>query len=121
MREIRVESLQKLKVTNGEVRMLPNSGELFLAFPRRLFKGALAQASATLEPAEELMALKERPQGARQGEFLATVLEDISDGYEGSEQQFDPVLRPEGMFAATSGHLFVRVVEQEQIELFTCA
>ena len=71
MREIRVESLQKLKVTNGEVRMLPNSGELFLAFPRRLFKGALAQASATLEPAEELMALKERPQGARQGEFLS--------------------------------------------------
>ena len=34
MREVRVTSLEKLEATNGEVRVLANSGDLTLVFPQ---------------------------------------------------------------------------------------
>jgi hypothetical protein len=119
MREVRIESLEKIEATDGEVRILANSGELVLVFPRALWEDAIAEASSpsgpTPEELEELTALKRRlKEHARENSF-ATVLEEVPCGGAGSDQRLDLVLRPAGMFAATTGYLFLPVVSPEHV------
>ncbi len=121
MREVRVESLDKLEVTEGEVRILANSGDLALVFPRTLWESAITEVSSPSEPTpkelEELMALKRLLKEHAEENSFATVLEDVPCGSESSGQQFDLVLQPAEMFAATTGYLFLPVVLPEHMAL----
>ena len=120
MREVRVTSLQRLEATDGEVRILANSGDLALVFPREVWESALAETVSPQEPTpeelEELLALKQRLKDhhARENSF-ATVLEEVPCGNGGSEQRFDLVQRPAGMLAVTIGYLFLPVVRAEHM------
>jgi len=121
MPEMRVESLEKVEVTDSEVRILANSGDLALVFPRALWEGALTEVSFSSEPTsrelEELMTLKQLLKEHAEENSFATVLEDVPCGGKNSGQQFDLVLRPAEIFAATTGYLFLPVVLPEQIAL----
>ncbi|MBA3472945.1 MAG: hypothetical protein H0T57_06890, partial [Rubrobacter sp.] len=79
-------SLEKLEATDGEVRILANSGDLALVFPRELWESMPAEVSSPLEPAtgelEELVELRGRlEEHARENSF-ATVLEGVPLGGE---------------------------------------
>ncbi len=121
MREVRIESLEKLEVTEGEVRILANSGDLALVFPHALWESAITEASSPSEPTpkelEELMALKRLLKEHAEENSFATVLEDVPCGSESSGQQFDLVLQPAEMFAATTGYLFLPEVLPEHMAL----
>lgn len=122
MREVRVENLEKAEVTDGEVRILANSGDLALVFPRPLWKRVIEEASSSPEPTpeeiEELQALKQRLKGHAGESSFSTVLEEVPCGGEDSEEKFDLVLRPAGMFAMTTGYLFSPVVSLEHVARF---
>ncbi len=121
MPEMRVESLEKIEVTDSEVRILANSGDLALVFPRALWESALTEVSSSSEPTsrelEELMTLKRLLKEHAEENSFATVLEDVPCGGKNSGQQFDLVLRPAEIFAATTGYLFLPVVLPEQMTL----
>ena len=121
MPEMRVESLEKVEVTDSEVRILANSGDLALVFPRALWESALTEVSSPSEPTsrelEELMTLKRLLKEHAEENSFATVLEDVPCGGKNSGQQFDLVLRPAEIFAATTGYLFLPVVLPEQMAL----
>ncbi|MDQ3911210.1 MAG: hypothetical protein M3305_05460 [Actinomycetota bacterium] len=125
MREVRIESLEKLEVTEDEVRILVNS-DLTLVFPHSLWENAISEASSPSSPdpreLEELHNLKVRlKEHAGQNSFT-TVLEDVplsgSLGDEDPEWQFDLVLRSAGMFAMTTGYLFLPAVTPKHVSRF---
>jgi hypothetical protein len=121
MREVRIESLEKLEVTDGEVRILANS-DLTLVFPHSLWENAISEASSPSGPnpqeLEELQNLKVRlKEHAGQNSFT-TVLEDVPLGGEDPEWQFDLVLRSAGMFAITTGYLFLPAVTPKHVSRF---
>ncbi len=118
MREFKVENLDRLEVSDGEVRILANSGDLVLVFSREVWE-ALAEASPPPEPdAGELAELEALRRGleehAAEHKF-ATVLADVPCGGENSGQALDLVLRPAGMFAVTTGYRFLPVVRAEHV------
>ena len=80
MREVRVTSLQRLEATDGEVRILANSGDLALVFPREVWESALTETVSPQEPTpeelEELLALKQRLKDHARKNSFATVLEE---------------------------------------------
>jgi hypothetical protein len=122
MREVRVMSLEKLEATDGEVRVLANSGDLTLVFPRELWESMLTETSspseATPEDLEELEVLKRRlEEHARENSF-ATVLERVTLGSESQDHWLDLVLRPAGMFAVTTGYAFLPAVLPEHVASF---
>lgn len=121
MQEIRIESLERLEVTDGEVRILANSGDLVLVFPRALFERAISETSSPSEPTqgelEELTILMRRLKEHAGENSFTTILEEVPCGGMGSGQRFDLVLRPSGMFAATIGYLFLPVVLPEHMAL----
>ena len=114
-------SLDGLKTTDGGVRVLANCGELALVFSREVWE-ALAQASPPPEPdaAElgELQALRRGLEEHAAENNFATVLADVPCGGEKSGQTLDLVLRPAGMFAATTGYAFLPVVRAEHVARF---
>jgi hypothetical protein len=122
MREVRIMSLEKLEATDGEVRILANSGDLALIFPRELWESIPAEVSSPPEPAtgelEELVDLRGRlEEHARENSF-ATVLEGVPLGGEDPDWQFDFVLRPAGIFAATTGYVFLPMILPEHVTEF---
>jgi hypothetical protein len=119
MREVRVTSLERFEATDGEVRILANSGDLALVFPREVWERALSETISPKEPTpeeiEELLALKQRlKEHARENSF-ATALEEVPCGDSDSDYQLDLVLRPAGMLAVTTGYLFLPVVRAEHM------
>ena len=119
MREVRVTSLQRVEATNGEVRILANSGDLTLVFPREVWESALTETVSPQEPTpeelEKLLSLKRQlKEHARKNSF-ATVLEEVPCGGGDSGQRLDLVLRPAGMLAVTTGYLFLPVVRAEHM------
>ncbi len=119
MHEVRLTSLEKIEASDGEVRILANSGDLALVFPRALWEQALAETPAPMEPSvselQELEALKRRLKDHGGENSFATVLEDVPCGKGETGEQLDLVLRPAGMFAATIGYLFIPVVSPEHV------
>jgi len=119
MREVKIESLEKLEVTEGEVRILANCGELVLIFPHALWENAISESSSSPEPTPkelgELQTLKRRLKEYAEENSFATVLEVVPSGGLGSDQQLDLVLRPAGMFAVTTGYVFLPVVLPEHM------
>jgi hypothetical protein len=119
MREVRVTSLERFEATDGEVRILANSGDLALVFPREVWERALTETISPHEPTpeeiQELLALKQRlKEHARENSF-ATALEEVPCGDSDSDYQLDLVLRPAGMLAVTTGYLFLPVVRAEHM------
>ena len=119
MREVIVTSLERFEATDGEVRILANSGDLALVFPREVWERALSETISPQEPTpeeiEELLALKQRlKEHARENSF-ATALEEVPCGDSDSDYQLDLVLRPAGMLAVTTGYLFLPVVRAEHM------
>ncbi|MDQ3860058.1 MAG: hypothetical protein M3266_00555 [Actinomycetota bacterium] len=119
MREVRVTSLERFEATDGEVRILANSGDLALVFPREVWERALSETISPQEPTpeeiEELLALKQRlKEHARENSF-ATALEEVPCSDSDSDYQLDLVLRPAGMLAVTTGYLFLPVVRAEHM------
>jgi hypothetical protein len=119
MREVRVTSLERFEATDGEVRILANSGDLALVFPREVWERALTETISPQEPTpeeiEELLALKQQlKEHARENSF-ATALEEVPCGDSDSDYQLDLVLRPAGMLAVTTGYLFLPVVRAEHM------
>lgn len=122
MREVKIQNLQSVEATGGEVRILANSGELACVFPRELWEDAIAQASSpsrpTSEEFEELNTLARRLKEHAEENAFATVLEEVPCGGGDSNLAFDLVLRPAGMFAATTGYVFLPVVQAEHMAFF---
>ncbi|MDQ3286102.1 MAG: hypothetical protein M3P92_10455, partial [Actinomycetota bacterium] len=119
MREVRVTSLERFEATDGEVRILANSGDLALVFPCEVWERALSETISPQEPTpeeiEELLALKQRlKEHARENSF-ATALEEVPCGDSDSDYQLDLVLRPAGMLAVTTGYLFLPVIRAEHM------
>jgi hypothetical protein len=119
MREVRVTSLERFEATDGEVRILANSGDLALVFPREVWERALTETISPHEPTpeeiQELLALKQRlKEHARENSF-ATALEEVPCGDSDSDYQLDLVLRPARMLAVTTGYLFLPVVRAEHM------
>ena len=119
MREVRVETLDRLETVGGGVRLVANSGELSLVFSKGQWE-ALGKLSLPLEPtSDELAELESLKRGlarhARDNGF-ATVLEDVPCADGGSSgAHFDLVLRPSGPFALTTGYVFAPVVRREHV------
>lgn len=82
MREVRVESVEGLEMLGGALRLSANAGDLEVVFPREIWERILASVSEPTQPTEEELA----------------------------ELEYDLVLRPGGLFAATTGYHFAPVV-----------
>ncbi|CAA9437234.1 MAG: hypothetical protein AVDCRST_MAG22-3783 [uncultured Rubrobacteraceae bacterium] len=116
MQEVRVESLEGLERLGGRVRLSANAGSLRIDFPEEVWERAAADAVAGPEPTpEELAELDEirvrLERHARQNGFK-TVLKDVRKG---SAPQYDLVLEPSGLLAATTGYLFAPVVDGDLV------
>ena len=112
MREVRVESVEGLEMLGGALRLSANAGDLEVVFPREIWERILASASEPTQPTEEELAELESLRNALAGyareHSFNTVLEGVQCG--GSELEYDLVLRPGGLFAATTGYHFAPVV-----------
>ena len=125
MREVRVTSFERFEAMDGEVRIIANSGELVLIFPRELWESMPTEVSSPFSPSEpateeleELVELRERLEEHAREDSFATVLERVPLGGEEPDWQFDLVLRPAGMFAATTGYVFLPMVLPEHVAEF---
>jgi hypothetical protein len=111
MQEVRVESLEKLEMLGGELRLSANSGDVSIVFVKEVWERILADAPAheAPDPGElgELNALKRELRAHAEEHAFETILERVRCG--DSELEYDLVLRPAGLFAVTTGYHFVEV------------
>jgi hypothetical protein len=111
MQEVRVESLEKLEVLGGQMRLSANSGRLSIVFPKEVWDHILANAPISEKPEaaelEELDLLKEQLKAFAEDSSFGTLLEGVRCGDSGLE--YDLVLRPAGLFAVTTGYYFTPV------------
>jgi hypothetical protein len=118
MREVRVESLEGLEMSGGQMRLSANSGSLSIVFPKEVWDHILANAPASEEPAadelEELQHLREQLKAYAEDNSFATIREGVRCG--GSKLEYDLVLKPAGLFAATTGYHFAPVVVPDLME-----
>ena len=120
MQEVRVESLEGLERRGGRVRLSANAGSLSIVFPEKLWERATAESlpgqGPTPEELAELDEIRARlEQHAREHSFR-TVLKNVRYGGEGPALQYDLVLEPSGLLAATTGYLFAPVVGRDLVE-----
>ena len=120
MQEVRVESLEGLERRGGRVRLSANAGSLSIVFPEELWERATAESlpgqGPTPEELSELDEIRARlEQHAREHSFR-TVLKNVRYGGEGPALQYDLVLEPSGLLAATTGYLFAPVVDRDLVE-----
>jgi hypothetical protein len=118
MQEVRVESLEGLEMSGGQMRLSANSGALSIVFPKEVWDHILANTPASEEPAadelEELQLLRERLRAYAEDNSFATIGEGIRCG--GSRLEYDLVLKPAGLLAATTGYHFAPVVTPALME-----
>ncbi len=112
MQEVRVESLEGLEMSGGQMHLSANSGSLTIVFPKEIWDRILANAPASGEPdateLEELHLLREQLRAYAEDNSFATILEGVRCG--GSGLEYDLVLRPAGLLALTTGYHFAPVV-----------
>jgi hypothetical protein len=118
MQEVRVESLEGLEMSGGQMRLSANSGALSIVFPKEIWDRILANAPTSEEPdaaeLEELHFLKEQLRSYAQDNSFVTILEGVRCG--ASSLEYDLVLKPAGLFAATTGYHFAPVVAPDLID-----
>ena len=117
MREVRIESLEGLDITDGEIRLPVHSGDLKIVFPAEVWSSLLASIPIHYEPnPEELAELQDLKQHLMQHaaeHSFTTILEGVQCGGERSNLEYDLVLRPASLYAVTTGYFFAPVVEPE--------
>jgi hypothetical protein len=113
MREVRVESLEKLEMREGQLRLSANSGRLSIVFPKEVWDHILTSVPASEEPdateIAELENLKDQLKAHAEDQAFKTILE----GVQCDALEYDLVLRPAGLFAVTTGYHFAPVVGPE--------
>jgi hypothetical protein len=119
MQEVRVESLEGLQRRGGRVLLSANAGSLSIVFPEEVWNRATADAVPAQEPTPEELSELEEIRGrlerhARENSFK-TVLKSVGQGG-GPAPEYDLVLEPSGMFAATTGYTFAPVVGVDLVE-----
>ncbi len=120
MQEVRVESLEGLERRGGRVLLSANAGSLCIVFPEEVWERATTDAVPGQEPTPEELAELNEIRGllerhARENSFR-TVLKNVRYAGEGSALQYDLVLEPSGLLAATTGYLFAPVVGRDLVE-----
>ncbi len=126
-------SLEKLEATDGEVRILANSGDLALVFPRELWESMLTEVSSS-EPAPRSSKNSKLSSGGSRSTPGRTRSPPYSKRCRSADRPADrpagrqatrtqkgssiSCLRPAGMFAATTGYVFLPVVRPEHVTLF---
>lgn len=117
MREVRIESLEGLDITDGEIRLPVHSGDLKIVFPAEVWSSLLASIPIHDEPNPEELAelqdLKQRLMQHAAEHSFTTILEGVQCGGERSNLEYDLVLRPASLYAVTTGYFFAPVVEPE--------
>lgn len=120
MQEVRVESLEGLERRGGRVLLSANAGSLSIVFPEEVWKRATAYAVTGQEPTpEELSELEEiraRLERHARENLFRTVLKNARYAGEGPALEYDLVLEPSGLLAATTGYLFAPVVDRDLVE-----
>jgi hypothetical protein len=100
------------------MRLSANSGSLSIVFPKEVWDYILANTPASEEPAaaelEELQLLREQLKAYAEDNSFATIREGVRCG--GSKLEYDLVLKPAGLFAATTGYHFAPVVVPDLME-----
>jgi hypothetical protein len=120
MQEVRVESLEGLERRGGRVRLSANAGALSIVFPEEVWEQATAESlpgqGPTPEELSELDEIRARlEQHAREHSFK-TVLKSVGHFGEGPAPEYDLVLEPSGLLAATTGYVFASVVGRDLVE-----
>ena len=118
MQEVRVESLDGLEMSGGQMRLSANSGSLSIVFPKEVWDHILASAPAAEEPDAvelgELAELKGQLKAFAEEHSFKTIREAVRCGEFAIE--YDLVLRPAGLFAVTTGYHFAPVVDRDLME-----
>ena len=119
MREVRVESLEKLEMLGSALRLSANAGTLSIVFPKEVWEAVLAGARDSEEPdhreLEELANLKQQLKDHAVESGFSTIIEGVQCGRSGLE--YDLVLRPAELYAATTGYHFAPVVRPDLMAL----
>jgi hypothetical protein len=114
MQEVRVESLEGLRMQGKELHLSVNSGALNIVFPKEVWDHLLTSASVSEEPKraelEELESLREQLKAFAEENSFATLREGVRCS---EELEYDLVLRPAGLFAMTTGYHFAPVVGRD--------
>ena len=120
MQEVRVESLEGLERREGRVRLSANAGSLSIVFPEEVWERMTADAVPGQEPTpEELSELEEiraRLERHANEHSFRTVLKNVRYAGDGPALQYDLVLEPSGLLAATTGYIFAPVVGRDLVE-----
>ena len=115
MQEVRVESLEGLKMQGKELRLSANSGSLSIVFSKEVWDRILTNAPTSEEPEtdelEELERLKEQLEAFAEDHSFATVLKGVR--CDDSGLKYDLVLRPAGLLAVTTGYHFAPIVGRD--------
>lgn len=114
MQEVRVESLEGLERRGDRVLLSANAGSLRIVFSEEAWLKATADTTSALEPTpeelEELGEIRARLEAHARAHSFSKVLEGVRCGGERSALEYDLVLEPSGLLAATTGYLFAPVV-----------
>lgn len=120
MQEVRVESLEGLERLGGRVRLSANAGSLSITFPEEVWEQATANGAFTQDPTPEELAelgeIRTRLERYAADNAFRTVLKGVRSAGERSALEYDLVLEPSGLLAATTGYLFAPVVGRELVE-----
>ena len=120
MQEVTVESLEGLERHGDRVRLSANAGSLSIVFSKAVWERATSEAAFPAEPTvEELAELGEiqaRLHRYATANSFKTVQKNVRCAGDASAPEYDLVLEPSGLFAATTGYLFAPVVGRNLVD-----
>ena len=115
-----MESLEGLERREGRVRLSANAGSLSIVFPEEVWERATADSASPAGPtAEELAELAEiqaRLERHAAEHAFKTVLRGVRAAGGRSALEYDLVLEPSGLLAATTGYVFSPIVGPEIVD-----
>ena len=120
MQEVTVESLEGLERHGDRVRLSANAGSLSIVFSKAVWERATSEAAFPAEPTVEELAelgeIRARLQRYATANSFKTVQENVRCDGDASAPEYDLVLEPSGLFAATTGYLFAPVVGRNLVD-----
>lgn len=120
MQEVTVESLEGLERRGGHVRLSANAGSLSIVFSNEVWERATSGAAFPAEPTPEELAeldeIRARLQRYATANSFRTVLQNVRCAGDASAPEYDLVLEPSGLLAATTGYLFAPLIGQELVD-----
>lgn len=115
-----MESLEGLERRGGQVRLSANAGSLRVVFPETVWESIVGRDSGPGEPTPAELAtlegIRTRLESHARENGFATVLRNVRCGIDRSALEYDLVLEPSGLLAATTGYLFAPVVGPGLVE-----